>query len=51
MDLRGEAEFVAPGPETWPRKRTYAMFLAWFDVRIVDLVFDLADAPLSQEEL
>jgi hypothetical protein len=35
----------------WPRKRTYKVFREWFDVRLVDLVFDLADAPIVLEDL
>ena len=34
----------------WPRKRTYKVFREWFDVRLVDLVFDLADAPIVLED-
>jgi hypothetical protein len=34
----------------WPRKRTLAMFQQWFETRLVDLVFDLADQPLIREE-
>ena len=35
---------------TWPPKRTYRMFREWYDVRLVDLIFDLADEPLLQED-
>jgi hypothetical protein len=34
----------------WPQKRTFAMFQEWFSIRLVDLVFDLADRPLIREE-
>jgi hypothetical protein len=27
---------------TWPRRRTYGMFREWFEVRLIDLVFDLS---------
>ncbi len=37
-------------PRAWPRRRTYRMFREWFDVRLVHLVFDLADAPVLHEE-
>ena len=30
----------------WPRRRTYKVFREWFDVRLVDMVYDLADAPI-----
>lgn len=29
-------------PSLWPAGRSYEMFCIWFDVQIVDLVFDLA---------
>ena len=38
-------------PRSWPQDRTYAMFKEWFDVRIVDTVFDLADGPVTHEDL
>jgi len=34
----------------WPRKRTFEMFQEWFETRIVDLVFDLADKPLVHDD-
>ncbi len=34
----------------WPRKRTLRIFREWFDVRLIDLVYDLSDDPLVQEE-
>ena len=34
----------------WPRKRTYRIFREWFDVRLVELVFDLSGEPLVHEE-
>jgi hypothetical protein len=37
-------------PEDWPQQRTNKMFHEWFDVRLVELVFDLADAPMIHEE-
>lgn len=36
--------------QAWPQKRTYRLFREWFDVRLVSLVFDLADEPLFHEE-
>ena len=36
--------------QAWPPKRTYKVFRDWFDVRLVDLVFDLADAPIVHED-
>ncbi len=27
----------------WPKKRTFRMFLEWFDVRVVEMVFDLGE--------
>lgn len=35
---------------SWPQDRTYTLFEAWFDVRVVDMVFDLADGPLRRDE-
>jgi len=34
----------------WPPNRTYKLFLEWFEVYLVEPVFDLADMPLRQEE-
>ena len=34
----------------WPSKRTFTMFRGWFDTRLIDLVFDLADEPLIHED-
>lgn len=36
--------------DTWPARRTRALFDQWFDVRVVDLVFDLADIPLEHDD-
>jgi len=36
--------------QAWPRKRTFKVFREWFEVRLVDLVFDLSDEPLVHEE-
>jgi hypothetical protein len=30
----------------WPRRRTDKMFRESFDVRLIHLIFDLADEPL-----
>jgi hypothetical protein len=35
---------------SWPQGRTYTLFKEWFDVRVVDMVFDLDDAPLRHDE-
>lgn len=37
-------------PEDWPSHRTYEMFLEWFEVYLVEPVFDVADMPLWQED-
>ncbi len=34
----------------WPGKRTFTMFQEWFDTRLIDLVFDLVDAPLLHDD-
>jgi hypothetical protein len=34
----------------WPRNRTLEMFLEWFDVRVVELVYDLGDVTLDHED-
>ena len=36
--------------EAWPDKRTYTSFRDWFEVRLIDLVFDLSESPLLQED-
>ena len=36
--------------EDWPQKRTYRIFREWFDVRLVELVFDFSDEPLLHDE-
>lgn len=38
-------------PITWPQDRTYGMFREWLDVRVVDMVFDLADGPVTHDEM
>lgn len=38
-------------PSLWPQDRTYSMFMEWFDVRIVGIVYDLADGPLTHEDI
>lgn len=34
----------------WPKKRTFRMFLEWFDVRVVEMVFDLGRAMLEHDD-
>ncbi len=34
----------------WPRRRTFDLFLEWFDVRTYSMVGDLAEYPLGSEE-
>ncbi|MEQ8789532.1 MAG: hypothetical protein RIC55_24775 [Pirellulaceae bacterium] len=36
--------------DRWPKVRTPAVFEQWFDARVVDLVFDLADEPIEHDE-
>ena len=38
-------------PRLWPQNRTYAMFKEWFDVRIVDIVYDLAEGRVTCEDV
>jgi hypothetical protein len=33
--------------EVWPKQRTWAVFQEWFEVRMVELVIDMSDQPLS----
>ncbi|HEY3963442.1 MAG TPA: hypothetical protein VGM05_02730 [Planctomycetaceae bacterium] len=33
----------------WPKRRTYAIFREWFDVQLIDLVFDASDEPLEYD--
>lgn len=33
----------------WPRRRTRSMFDRWFDVTVVDMVFDLMPGPIEVE--
>ncbi len=35
---------------TWPRVRNLTMFLDWFDVRVVELVYDLGDGIVDHDE-
>ncbi|MGI6611727.1 MAG: VacJ [Limnochordia bacterium] len=35
----------------WPKKRSFALFQQWFDVRAQSIVTDLERAPLTWEEL
>ena len=48
-----EEELVAwmQDEKTWPPNRDYRMFREWFDVRIVEIMFDLADGPVTHEDL
>ena len=34
----------------WPRRRTFDLFLEWFDVRTYNMVGDLGEYPLGSEE-
>ncbi len=36
--------------DDWPQPRTAAMFREWFEVEVVDLVFDLNDGPIEHDE-
>jgi hypothetical protein len=36
-------------PERWPSKRTYQLFMEWFDVDIHGIVMDAVEAPLVRE--
>ena len=41
-----ELESWSLDPETWPSPRSYALFEEWFEVRLFDLIEDLAaDQP------
>jgi hypothetical protein len=33
--------------DAWPRERTWEMFLEWFDIEVIEMAWDLVDAPLS----
>lgn len=35
----------------WPKKRTYEMFLEWFDIQINSEVFDLVDEQIEKQQL
>ena len=37
-------------PDQWPHRRTFAMFHDWFDIRLVDLIFDLAQGPIVHDD-
>lgn len=34
-------------PEVWPQDRTYTLFRKWFEVRVSDLTFDLAEGQIK----
>jgi hypothetical protein len=36
--------------DCWPKPRTIAMFQAWFDAEIVDLIFDVAEGPIEHDD-
>jgi hypothetical protein len=36
-------------PALWPEGRSWTLFREWFEVELVDLVWDLVDAPLSSQ--
>ncbi len=37
--------------KVWPKKRTYAMFLQWFNVRVVDAVYDLKQSLVERRRI
>lgn len=37
-------------PSKWPKRRTYKVFLNWFEVEINSIIFDLCDYDLADDE-
>ena len=37
--------------KAWPKKRNYAMFLEWFNVKVVDAVYDLKQSLVERRRL
>lgn len=33
--------------DAWPRERTWEVFREWFDIEVIEMAWDLVDAPLS----
>lgn len=36
-------------PDVWPQRRTYSVFLQWFDVEVCDMVIDLGRWPIQYD--
>lgn len=36
-------------PEVWPKRRTYGVFLKWFDVQVCEMVADLGRWPIEYD--
>lgn len=36
-------------PEMWPRRRDFDGLREWFDVEVIDVLWDMVDAPLSSD--
>jgi hypothetical protein len=50
FDLIFELEGWYTDESAWPKDRSLATFLEWFDVEFSTMVVDLVDAPLQREE-
>jgi len=36
-------------PDAWPQRRTYSVFLKWFEVELCDMVVDLGRWPIQYD--
>jgi hypothetical protein len=36
--------------DAWPTPRTFSLFQDWFDVEVVDLVFDISEEPIEPDD-
>lgn len=36
--------------DAWPTPRTFSLFEQWFEVEIVDMIFDLSEEPIEHDD-
>jgi hypothetical protein len=48
--FESELESWMTDPDVWPKNRSYKIFKKWFEVRVSDMVIDLAKGSIITEE-
>ena len=41
---------ICTNESTWPERRTWKMFMEWFDLKFSTIVLDLVDKPIIKED-